>query len=377
MEDISTKKTEQFPCASCGAFVEFDPETQSLKCSYCGNITKIEEIDNEITEHDFTESLDHEPKENWQGHTKLVKCEKCGGETVLESSATADVCSFCGSAHVVSMSEFKGIRPESLIPFSISRKQVGVLFKKWISKKPFAPGSLKKEYRGDKIKGVYIPYWTYDSNTFSAYTADAGTYYYVTESYTVMVDGRPQRRTRQVRKTRWRRVSGTYPRFFNDILVNASNSSNRKLVSGLEPFRIEGLVPYKPEYLSGFSAERYAVGLKEGWEHAREEAVQILRREITRQINADEVRNLVLRTSYSDIKYRHTLFPIWISSYIYRNKSFSYMVNGQTGRFSGKAPVSIPKVILAVALTILLIILAVYLLRASGLLEGSSYIPAM
>lgn len=53
------------------------------------------------------------------------------------------------------------------------------------------------------------------------------------------------------------------------------------------------------------------------------------------------------------------------------------MVNGQTGRFSGKAPVSIPKVILAVALTILLIILAVYLLRASGLLEGSSYIPAM
>lgn len=372
MENTSNKNTKQFPCKSCGAAAFFDPESQGLKCNYCGTITEIEEMEDEILEHDFQESLDHEPKEKWQGDTKVVQCENCGGKTVLEDSATADKCSFCGSPHVVMMSEFSGIKPESLIPFRISREKVKVLFRKWISRKMFAPRALKKEYKGDKINGIYIPYWTYDSDSFSAYTAEAGTYYYVTEHYTVMVDGKPQRRTRQVRKIRWRRVSGTYGRFFNDLLVNASNSNNRRMVAGVEPFRIEGLVGYKPDYLSGFSAERYAVPLKEGWGIAKEEAVSILRTEITRKINADEVRNLRLKTQYSDIKYRHTLFPVWLSSYRYRKKTFNYMVNGQTGRFSGKAPVSVLKIILTVVITVAIILLAVYLLGESGLLEGGS-----
>lgn len=372
MENVSDKNTRQFPCGSCGAAAVFDPESQALKCSYCGSITQIEEIEEEIVEHDFQSSLDNEPKEKWQGETKVVQCENCGGKTVLEDSATSDKCTFCGSPHVVSMSEFSGIKPESLIPFKISRKQVKALFKKWISRKPFAPRSLKKEYKGDKINGIYIPYWTYDSDSFTAYAAEAGTYYYVTEHYTVMIDGKPQRRTRQVRKIRWRPVSGTYGRYFDDLLVNASNSNNRRMVAGVEPYRIEGLVGYKPDYLSGFAAERYAVPLKEGWGLAREEAVRILRREITRKINADEVRNLRLRTSYSDIKYRHTLFPLWISSYRYRNKSFNYMVNGQTGRFSGKAPVSGIKVFLTIIITLAIIALAVYLLGQSGLLESGS-----
>ncbi len=372
MENISDKSTRQFPCGSCGAAAVFDPESQALKCSYCGSVTQIEEMEEEVLEHDFEASLNHEPKEKWQGETKVMQCENCGGKTVLEDSATADKCNFCGSPHVVSLSEFSGIKPESLIPFRISRKQVKTLFKKWISRKPFAPRSLKKEYRGDKINGIYIPYWTYDSDSYTAYTAEAGTYYYVTQSYTVMVNGRPQRRTRQVRKIRWRRVSGTYGRFFNDLLVNASNSNNRKMVEGVEPYRIEGIVPYKPDYLSGFAAERYAVPLKEGWGIARDKAVQILRREITRKINADEVRNLRLRTSYSDIKYRHTLFPLWISSYRYRNKAFNYMVNGQTGRFSGKAPVSILKVIATIIFVIAVVLLVVYLLGEFGLLEEIS-----
>ncbi|MDX1315721.1 MAG: hypothetical protein R3356_09480, partial [Eudoraea sp.] len=311
-----------------------------------------------------------EPEEKWQGNTKVVQCENCGGKTVLEDSATSDKCSFCGSPHVVMMSEFTGIKPESLIPFRITRKQVKALFKKWISRKMFAPRALKKEYKGDKINGVYIPYWTYDSDSFTAYKAEAGTYYYVTEHYTVMVNGKPQRRTRQVRKIRWRPVSGTYGRFFDDLLVNASNSNNRRMVAGVEPFRIEGLVGYQPDFLSGFAAERYAIPLKEGWDIARQEAVTILRQEITRKINADEVRNLRMRTQYSDIKYRHTLFPIWISSYRYRNKTFNYMVTGQTGRFSGKAPVSPLKIILTIIITLAIILLAVYLLGQSGILGG-------
>lgn len=146
MEKRINKNTEQLPCNSCGAALVFDPENKTLKCHYCGTSIETEELEEEIVEHVFNETLKNEPKEDWQGQTKLVKCENCGGETVFEKFTTADKCGFCGSPHVIKLSEFKGIKPESLIPFSISKKQVKILFKKWIMKKPFAPGSLKKEY---------------------------------------------------------------------------------------------------------------------------------------------------------------------------------------------------------------------------------------
>ena len=29
-------REKNFPCASCGASVRYDPESQGLKCEYCG-----------------------------------------------------------------------------------------------------------------------------------------------------------------------------------------------------------------------------------------------------------------------------------------------------------------------------------------------------
>lgn len=141
------------------------------------------------------------------------------------------------------------------------------------------------------------------------------------------------------------------------------------MITSVEPFILKNLVPYQSKYLSGFSAERYALSLKNGWEDARANIKKTLRNEITRKINADVVRNMSLHTSYSDIKYKHTLLPVWISSYRYRNKVFNYMVNGQTGRFSGKAPKSILKIIFTTMIAIAIILLAVYHLGQSGLSE--------
>src|SRR5438045_1022969 len=34
-----------FPCAACGAKVEFDPRSRTLKCPYCGHTTTIPDAD--------------------------------------------------------------------------------------------------------------------------------------------------------------------------------------------------------------------------------------------------------------------------------------------------------------------------------------------
>jgi hypothetical protein len=157
-----------------------------------------------------------------------------------------------------------------------------------------------------------------------------------------------------------------YSEFFNDVLVNASKQIDENLMNKLEPFEFSELLHYKPEFLSGFIAERYSIGLKEGWQRAVDFVKSGINRGITREINADEVRNLMVSTSYNDIKYKHILLPIWISAYTYKNKVFRYMINGQTGEVQGKAPVSPWKVSALVLLGAALIAAFVIFMKYYG-----------
>jgi hypothetical protein len=48
------------------------------------------------------------------------------------------------------------------------------------------------------------------------------------------------------------------------------------------------------------------------------------------------------------------LLPVWIMAYRYQNQVYRFLVNGQTGRATGQAPVSWKKVFAAIAVVVLL-----------------------
>ncbi len=360
-EKVSQKETDTFPCGSCGGNMTFDPESNALSCSYCGNRMVIESNEDEIREYDFN-NVQEEQESNWGQETSVIKCENCGAETVLDTFSTAEFCAFCGSSHVAKNNKSAGIAPESIIPFKISDKKAVEYFSNWIKKKFFVPKALKNSCSTQRLKGVYVPFWTYDSNTLSTYKGEGGTHYYVTESYTTQENGKTVTKTRQVRHTRWWPTSGIYSKFFDDILVNASKQVDKKIISKIEPFNLKELEGYKSEYLSGFYAERYSIDLKKGWNIAKDEINSGIRQGVIRKINADEVRNLRINTDYNDIKYKHLLLPIWLSAYTYKNKIYKFMINGQTGKVSGQSPISPIKVLLLVGagIAIILIIYVIF-----------------
>ena len=152
--------------------------------------------------------------------------------------------------------------------------------------------------------------------------------------------------------TDWYRTNGGYKEDFDDELVCATTNHNQSMLIGLEPFDTADNKSYKPEYVAGFIAERYAVGIKDAWKMAKERIARKIsgnvESKIRKEQNADHVRNLRLTTSYADITYKYLLLPVWISSYKYKDKVYQFMVNGQTGKVSGKIPISIPKVIITV-----------------------------
>jgi DNA-directed RNA polymerase subunit RPC12/RpoP len=342
-EKIDSQDINHYPCPGCGGNMVFDPVTQVLSCPYCDSKQEIEKENRAIIEYDF-ETAEHSAPTDWGRDKKIIKCKNCGGEVVLDSVETANSCSFCGSSYIVKNDESAGIVPESLIPFKISKKKALEGFTNWIKKRHFAPNALKTNYRNEKMTGVYIPNWTYDSDTYSNYTAEAGHYYYVTEHYTE----NGQTKTRQVRKVRWSFTRGSYSNFFNDVLINASKQIDEGLMNRIEPFHLNELIPYDPRFLSGFVAERYSVGLREGWQKAKSSIDSDIRGAIRAQIHADEIRNLRVNTTYSDIKFKHILLPAWISAYTYKDKVYRYLVNGQTGEVQGHAPVSPFKVALLI-----------------------------
>jgi hypothetical protein len=341
------RDSDQFPCPSCGGHMTYDPGERMLCCAYCGNTIAVNKDSEEIREYDLEQGL-REDAQDWGRATQVIKCENCGAQTVLTENSVSQFCSFCGSAHVVCIEELAGIKPESLIPFKVPRQKAESLFTRWIKRKWMAPRSLKKEYRAEKLQGIYIPFWTYDAGTYSTYTAEAGTYYYTTRTRTVTENGRTRTVTEQVRHIRWRWVSGTYAKAYDDLLINAASHMDARLVRRIEPFDLRELISYRPEYLAGFGAERYSIGLQHGWNNAKEIIRQDLRGDITHQIIADTIRNLSIQTMYQDVKYKHLLLPVWISAYTFRKKTYQFLINGQTGEVQGRAPVSFWKVLLII-----------------------------
>ncbi|MFO7618919.1 MAG: hypothetical protein R6W91_04620 [Thermoplasmata archaeon] len=339
-------ETKQFECGSCGAHLEFDPKTQNMKCEFCQS-EKIVPIEHKaIIEHDFFSA----PKSlGWDRPVVSMSCQSCGA-TISSESGVAGKCTYCGSPYVKQTPPRADlIRPETLVTFKIDKNRANDLFKHWLGKGWFSPSNLANLARLNLIKGVYTPFWTYDTKTFSQWTAESGYYYYETETYTAMVNGRPQVRTRQVRKVRWVPSHGQRQGFYNDVLIPASRGMNQELVHKIYPFELNQLVPYKPEFLSGFMAEEYGVDLQQGWASAQNVVSSSERDKCARDVPGDTHRFLRVQTTFGDITYKHILLPVWIAAYEYKAKTYHFLVNGQTGEVQGFKPISWAKVALFVA----------------------------
>ena len=345
-------------CKNCGAKLSFAPGTQHLKCEYCGAMNEIEISKEEIKENDFLEFLDKgidtAPKEV----VNTLKCDACGAETTFEPNVVSEACAFCGNNLVVkNATSHDIIQPKSLLPFKVDNKESIALFQKWLADLWWAPNALKKYARQKKISGMYIPYWTYDSDTTSDYTGQRGDNYQETETYEE--DG--ETKTRIVTRTRWTYVSGRVWENFDDVLILASHSLPKKYIEKLEPWDLESLVPYDGKFLSGFKTESYQVDLKDGFEEAKDKMEVVIRGKIKNDIGGDHQRISSLSTYYDDITFKHILLPVWISAYRYNDKVYRFMVNGRTGEVQGERPYSVIKITLFVLFIISLIVAGYFL----------------
>jgi hypothetical protein len=229
----------------------------------------------------------------------------------------------------------------------ISETQVRELIRSWYGNLWFAPNALSSKALTDTVKGIYLPYWTFDANTDAVWTAESGYY------YTTYVGKKP------VVQIRWQRSDGELSHFFDDHLVPASKGVNEKWLRGVEPFPTGALIPYDPGYLAGWTVERYQIDLIAAANLSRQQMESELRSLCGAQVPGNTYRNLQVQATFSDQRFKHILVPAWLLTYNYGDQNYQVVVNGITGKIAGGRPWSWIKIaLLAVAILIVLIIVA-------------------
>lgn len=366
-------KVHKFPCPSCGAEMDFNAERGVLACAYCGHTSAVPVTEEEIQEYDLEAALRDmlaAPHETGYGENKRsIKCASCGAVNTVDANVVSTECAFCGSNQVVPQEQVaQVIKPESLLPFAVDHAKAVALFRGWLGRGFFRPSPVKQiaKQADAKLQGIYLPFWTLDTFTSSWWRAEAGYFYYETESYWATDSkGKRVRQTRQVQKIRWQPASGSLQLRFDDVLVPATDSVERSMVERIYPFDTGALVPYKVGFLSGWGAEAYTIDLRQAWETGREIIQDRVRQACAREVPGDTHRNLQVNTAFSNMTYKHVLFPVWIASYRYKDKIYHFLVNGQTGEVQGQAPISWIRVALVVVV-VAIILAVVFILISQG-----------
>ena len=357
----------RWPCEQCGAQLRYAPGQSSLTCDHCGHVQRIRATPpraeaRALQELDLARGLRDDLASGDMVEVRTTTCPNCGAQVEIQGATHATECPFCATPVVLDTGTTRHIKPQALVPFALTEAEARKAMTAWMGSLWFAPNTLLEYARkGRAMNGVYVPFWTFDAATASRYSGQRGEYYYETRSVQVRVNGRMETRQEQVRRTRWYPASGRVARDFDDVLVMASRSLPERLGNELTPWDMGALVPYGPEYLAGFQAEGYTVGLADGHQVARDRMEGVILQDVRRDIGGDEQRVDDVDTTWSDESFKHILLPVWMAAYKYNGKSYRFLVNGQTGEVQGERPWSVWKIAFAVILVASLILGAVYL----------------
>lgn len=324
---------QEFKCPCCDGTLEFDSGSQKMECPFCGTEFEIEAIKA------YNQQLGGGDEMNWQSiptnawsvdettglHTYV--CESCGGEIVGDATTGATECPFCGN-HVVMKGQFAGdLRPDLVIPFKLDKKAAKEALKKHYQGKFFLPRVFKKENHLDEVKGIYIPFWLFETD------ADAEIHYKATRVRTWSDSEYHYTETQYYSVMRSGQIG------FANVPVDGSTKMADDLMESLEPFDMAGAVDFESAYLAGYMAERYDVTAEQSIDRAN----QRIKRS-TEELFASTVQGYSTVTPVSSsVQFdkgiaKYALYPVWLLNTTWNGQKYVFGVNGQTGKIVGDLP---------------------------------------
>lgn len=320
-------------CPACNAKINFNPANQKWDCEYCGSKFTLEEMQQHSNASTVEANTVVEVKNEAMGNMDMYHCNNCGAEIIADENTTSTFCVYCGSTAILKNRIDSGRAPNYIIPFKNVKDDAVVAFKNLFKHKPLTPKCFKDPKNIQKITGVYIPFWAYDL------VADGQIDFEATD-VTTWSDSR----YRYTKTSRYSvKKSGHFD--FDKVLSDASSRFPNDLMDSIEPFNYQDLVQYNHAYLSGFLAEKYDVDENAGLERARERTM-LTCVDLVQSTVGHQSKRVVNNSMNIEPKQCHyIMLPVWMVNIQYKDKNYTFAMNGQTGKIVGNIPIGIKETI--------------------------------
>ena len=357
------KKIKDTKCPNCGGNMQLNPTTGKLSCSYCDYSVELSIEEENVTKKDL-----HEENYNRDNvHTKeiVIVCKSCGVETFLTTEKMATVCEFCGSNQLIKKET--SMIPHGIVPFEIEEKDIDEYFNKWIKEQKDFSNEFYKNHTIEGRKGIYLPCWSFD--------AEGSLKDQIYNEHLDLFEVR------------------IHEEEVDDYLVLSNDNYNYDDFRHILPFDTSKNKEYKKEYLAGYDASYYNVGLRDSWLKGFQEIWDVVREDykenlseygdgggnpflledsklgkIYKRLNHNVFEDTEtykkyikdLPVSLKKVSYKYLLVPVYLFDVKCGDKKYSYMLNGQNGAIAGTLiPISKGKKILRIGKKISLITLIV------------------
>lgn len=326
---------QEYKCPCCGGAIAFDSSIQKMKCPYCDTEFEMETLAS------YDEQLNNEkPDElSWDttagtewltGETdgmRVYVCKSCGGEIVGDENMAATSCPFCNNPVVVMGNFTGGLKPDLVIPFKLDKEAAKAALYKHLEGKRLVPKVFKDQKHIDEIKGIYVPFWLFDTD------AEADIKYRGT-------------RVRSWSDSRYRYTETSHYLItragslaFDAVPVDGSSKMPDDLMESIEPYDLSQAVDFQTAYLAGYLADKYDVDASESVVRANQRI-----KTSTEQVFASTVHGYAtVHTESSSVRLhngtaKYALYPVWLLNTNWEDKIYTFAMNGQTGKFVGDLP---------------------------------------
>lgn len=327
---------QEYKCPCCGGAIAFDAKVQKMKCPYCDTEFDMEALQGYDAElkYDQPDDMNWEKQAGgeWQNGEadglRTYVCKSCGGEIVTDANTAATACPYCDNQITIT-GQFTGtLRPDFVIPFKLDKKAAKEGLTKHLSGKYLLPRVFKDQNHIDEVKGLYVPFWLFDS--------DVG----ARVRYRAMREKVWSDSDYDYKQTDYYMVHRGGTIGFSHVPVDGSSKMPDELMESIEPYDFSEAVDFHTAYLAGYLADKYDVTAEESIGRANER----IKRSTEEAFAATVEGYTQVTTENSNIKLyngqsKYALYPVWILNTTWNGQKYTFAMNGQTGKFVGDLPV--------------------------------------
>ncbi len=322
---------QEYKCPCCDGAIEFDSSIQKMKCPYCDTEFEMDTLAayDEALRNDADDEMQWQssPSEVMSEGIRAYVCNSCGGEVIGDDQTAATTCPYCGNP-VVMMEQFSGsLKPDLVIPFQLDKKAAIAALKKHYEGKRLLPKVFKDENHLQEIQGVYVPVWLFDAG------AQADVRYKATQVRAWSDSKYNYTQTSHFALLR----SGSLE--FARIPVDGSTKMDDTMMESLEPFDPKDAVDFQTAYLAGYLADKYDVDaqncIPRANERVKRSAEDAMVSTVTGYTTVVPVHSSVRLTQGQT---RYALYPVWLINTKWNGQTYTFAMNGQTGKFAGDLP---------------------------------------